>query len=140
MEGSLGQIPMDNSIECKKYGLREISMKSIDKDNSSTRGFIMDKGGNTIVRTIETSQREGPLLEIFGAILRDREDDIERCEERLGEDQIVSLYKNPLSELTFNSKPIITYLTIIARKHTHVAKVIDVTLYAHITEDSIFNL
>eukprot|EP01018_Ginkgo_biloba_P009906 Gb_21315 [translate_table: standard] len=134
MERSLGQIPPDSSVERERYGSREISMKSIDKDSSSSRGFLMDRGGNTTARAAETNQRGGPLLERFRAILRDREDDIERPRERLREDQIVSLYKNALGELTFNSKPIITDLTIIAGEHTHAAKGIAATVCAHITE------
>eukprot|EP00252_Welwitschia_mirabilis_P004061 TRINITY_DN1422_c0_g2_i1.p1 TRINITY_DN1422_c0_g2~~TRINITY_DN1422_c0_g2_i1.p1 ORF type:complete len:1235 (-),score=274.29 TRINITY_DN1422_c0_g2_i1:346-4050(-) len=88
-----------------------------------------NSGGNPAPPS--SSQRGGPLLEKFRTILKAREDEFNGS---LSNSQVVSLYRDALSELTFNSKPVITDLTIIAGELSYLAKEIANTVCNHILE------
>ncbi|PIA62134.1 hypothetical protein AQUCO_00200259v1 [Aquilegia coerulea] len=69
----------------------------------------------------ETIQKpvSAPILDRFKALLKEKEEELRHLDEEddvavLSTEEIVRLYEVVLSELTFNSKPIITELTIIA--------------------------
>ncbi|RRT72309.1 hypothetical protein B296_00007274, partial [Ensete ventricosum] len=88
------------------------------------------------------SQRPSPsIMERFGAMLREQE---EKLREVTGEepvptaDDVVRCYEDVLSELTFNSKPVITDLTIIAGQHTRFAEEIADTICTRILEVGFF--
>eukprot|EP00252_Welwitschia_mirabilis_P004059 TRINITY_DN1422_c0_g1_i1.p1 TRINITY_DN1422_c0_g1~~TRINITY_DN1422_c0_g1_i1.p1 ORF type:complete len:178 (-),score=11.41 TRINITY_DN1422_c0_g1_i1:209-742(-) len=121
--------------------LQNSGLSSLDGDSASTgRNAVLsmecanssrDGSANTGRGNAPSSQRGGPLLEKFRAILKKKEDELNVP---LSDSEVVSLYRNALSELTFNSKPVITDLTIIAGELSYLAKEITSTVCNHILE------
>lgn len=156
MERSLTRIPplhtiASSRVEREKFESRDYKNNKdndiINNRESRGGGLMMERNtnANATANTSSTSgaragvgaaesnnsQRGSNLLERFRAIVREREEEFNRP---LREEQIVSLYKNAVSELTFNSKLIITDLTIIAGEQSHAAKGIAATVCARISE------
>nr|AAD03447.1 contains similarity to human PCF11p homolog (GB:AF046935) [Arabidopsis thaliana] len=95
--------------------------------------------------SVELPQKPPPppsLLDRFKALLNQREDEFGGGEEVLppSMDEIVQLYEVVLGELTFNSKPIITDLTIIAGEQREHGEGIANAICTRILERLVFGL
>ncbi|XP_043689443.1 polyadenylation and cleavage factor homolog 4-like isoform X2 [Telopea speciosissima] len=96
------------------------------RENPRNLGFLQERGpgtssniNNSKVMTNDLLQKPPPpVLDRFRALLKEREEELRISDEddvpETSTEDIVRLYEVVLSELTFNSKPIITELTIIA--------------------------
>lgn len=94
---------------------------------------------STKVMPNDSSQKSPPsVLDRFRALLKQRDEDLRgSADDDLGPprtEEIVQLYELLLSELTFNSKPIITDLTIIAGEQREHGKGIAGVICARILE------
>ncbi|XP_077220779.1 polyadenylation and cleavage factor homolog 4-like [Tasmannia lanceolata] len=97
------------------------------RENPRNLGFLSERPSSSkaavSISTADLAQKPAPpILDRFRALLKDREEEIrvsagsdeDEEEIRVLAEEIVAMYEEVLSELTFNSKPIITELTIIA--------------------------
>lgn len=115
------------------------------RENPRTLGFAPERGpGGSASATAKPMSNEisqkplVPIVDRFKALLKQREDELRVLS---GDDvppptteEIVRLYEIVLSELIFNSKPIITDLTIIAGDHKEHADGIADAICARIVE------
>ncbi|KAL5717135.1 non-specific serine/threonine protein kinase [Ranunculus cassubicifolius] len=136
----------------------ESSRRSIDRSRepgAKKPKLMEDRGVNGINRSFTSSRvlpggtglaSTGQVSSRFNKV-NERERDMEKLEAVRGgvqsqqqpksqqqNQELVSQYKTALAELTFNSKPIITNLTIIAGENLQVAKWIAGTILANILE------
>ncbi|KAM0937092.1 putative transcription factor C2H2 family [Dioscorea sansibarensis] len=104
------------------------------RDNPRALGLANDRPP----RAAPVDRPSPPILDRFRALLREREEELRA----LGEDEppppsaqeVVRLYEEVLSELVFNSKPVITELTILAGEQREFAEGIADAICSRILE------
>lgn len=108
------------------------------RDNPRALGLAHDRPP----RAAPVERPSPPILDRFRALLREREEELRA----LGEDEpplpsaqeVVRLYEEVLSELVFNSKPVITELTILAGEQREFAEGIADAICSRILEVRLF--
>lgn len=119
---------MENSRRSAMDRSREPGLKRprLAAANAADRGRVASNRD----RTLPPLRTGGQTLAPRAGERQERDDVVRRGSHQ----ELVAQYKTALAELTFNSKPIITNLTIIAGESLHAAKEIAALICANVLE------